>query len=92
MLCGEGAQGIEIAGLAGDMDADYAPCLFGDGLGDRLGVDIVGVGVDVGEDGDAPVADDTHGGSGHGVRRDDDFVAGTDTGCANGVAGIVLSG
>ena len=75
----QGAERVEIAGATGDMDADYGQGFFSNGLGGRLGIDIIGFGVDIGEDGDATSGDDGAGGGYKGVGRDDDFIAGTDT-------------
>ena len=73
---GQRAERVEVAGATSDMDADNSDGSFGDGGLRRSGVDIVGIGFYIGEDGDAPGGDDGTSRGDKGVGRDDDLVTG----------------
>ena len=55
---GQRAERVEGAGAACDVDADNGDGFFGDGGFCRGLIDIIGIGVDFGEDGAAPGGDD----------------------------------
>ena len=73
---GQRAECVEVAGTTSDVDADNSDGSFGDGGFRRGGVDIVGIGFYIGEDGDAPGGDDGTSGGDKGVGWDNDLVAG----------------
>ncbi len=75
---GEGEDLAEFADAAGHVDHDDGAGARGDLLFDGGGVDLEGLGIDVGKDGDGMEAEDGVDGGDEGIGRDDDFVAGAE--------------
>ena len=75
MFGGDREDGVHVAGQAAEVDNENGGGQVGDGGLEARGVDVVGVLVNVDEDGGEAGAEDAGGGGHVGVGRDEDFGA-----------------
>jgi hypothetical protein len=80
MLFGNIHDGVHIGHLCPQMDGDDGFGAFGDGGGNGRRTEAVGVGVNVGDDGNAASGHRGGGGGLKGVGRHDDLIAPTQAG------------
>ena len=77
-------EGIEVTRTSADMHTNNGQSFFSYGVSDGLWGNIVGVGIDIGEDWDAAGGDDCAGGGYKSISWDNYFVAGADADGAEG--------
>ena len=71
----DGAESVQVSGIAAQMDGDDRPRLRRDAAFDVGRIEVVGARLQIGEDGHALLIDDPNDGADVGDRRGDDFIA-----------------